>query len=182
LFSHRRDDLTWKGIVEVLLAPEHDRDAEHRLILATEAVPKRVPMSHATQQQFLEAEKATLARLVAELGEDEILERIGLESRLQEVTIELTSLHSTPARAAEAELVLPGVFMGVLHASRTFEHQLDSGEIIRGGVEPTLDLTTLIDLHLQPCTAHVRVLHWTGDGREDKRYTLRRVERPLPTP
>jgi hypothetical protein len=76
----------------------------------------------------------------------------------------------------EADQPLPGVFMGVLHASRSFEHKLDSGEVIRGKADPSLELSTLVDWDLKPCIAHVRVVQWTRAGREHKRYTLRRLE------
>jgi hypothetical protein len=39
LFSHRRDDLTWKGILQVPLAPEDDADATNALMLATSSLP-----------------------------------------------------------------------------------------------------------------------------------------------
>lgn len=76
----------------------------------------------------------------------------------------------------EADQPLPGVFMGVLHASRSFEHKLDSGEVIRGKADPTLDLSTLVGWNLKPCIAHVRVVQWTRAGRDHKRFTLRRLE------
>ena len=76
----------------------------------------------------------------------------------------------------EADQPLPGVFMGVLHASRSFEHKLGSGEVIRGKADPNLDVSTLVDWDLKPCIAHVRVVRWTRAGREHKRFTLRRLE------
>jgi hypothetical protein len=76
----------------------------------------------------------------------------------------------------EADQPLPGVFMGVLHASRSFEHKLDSGEVIRGKADPSVELSALVDWDLKPCIAHVRVVRWTRAGREHKRYTLRRLE------
>ena len=39
LFSHRRDDLTWKGILQVSLAPINDADAINALTLATVRLP-----------------------------------------------------------------------------------------------------------------------------------------------
>jgi hypothetical protein len=39
LFSHRRDDLTWKGILQVPLAPTNDADALNALTLATTTLP-----------------------------------------------------------------------------------------------------------------------------------------------
>jgi hypothetical protein len=78
----------------------------------------------------------------------------------------------------EADQPLPGVFMGVLHASRSFEHKLDSGEVIRGKADPTLDLASLVKWDLKPCIAHVRLVRWTRAGREHKRFTLRRLESP----
>jgi len=107
------------------------------------------------------------ARTVAEFSAERLraaVERVTIESR------------------EEADQPLTGVFMGVLHASRTFEHRLDSGEIIRGKADPALDLSTLIAMHLQRGVAHVRVLQWTRGGREYKRYTLRRLERISPAP
>jgi len=38
-FSHRRDDLTWKGILQVPLAPTNDADAINALTLATTTLP-----------------------------------------------------------------------------------------------------------------------------------------------
>ena len=35
LFSHRRDDLTWKGILQVPLDPTSDAEATNALALAT---------------------------------------------------------------------------------------------------------------------------------------------------
>jgi hypothetical protein len=93
-----------------------------------------------------------------------------LHAAVDRVTIE---------RREEADQPLPGVFMGVLHASRQFEHQLESGEVIRGKADPGLDLSTLVDWDLKPCVAHVRVIRWTRAGREFKRFTLQRLERPM---
>ena len=81
----------------------------------------------------------------------------------------------------EADQPLRGVFMGVLHASRSFEHKLDAGEVIRGKADPTLDLSSLVEWDLKPCIAHVRVVRWTRAGREHKRFTLRRLENPSRT-
>jgi hypothetical protein len=39
LFSHRRDDLAWKGILQVPLAPTNDADATTALALATTMLP-----------------------------------------------------------------------------------------------------------------------------------------------
>lgn len=39
LFSHRRADLAWKGILQVPLAPTHDANALHTLTLATATLP-----------------------------------------------------------------------------------------------------------------------------------------------
>ena len=39
LFSHRRDDLTWKGMLQVPLAPTNDADAINALTLATTTLP-----------------------------------------------------------------------------------------------------------------------------------------------
>lgn len=38
LFSHRRDDLTWKGILQVPLTPADDPDATNALMLATNSL------------------------------------------------------------------------------------------------------------------------------------------------
>ena len=94
-----------------------------------------------------------------------------LHAAVERVTIE---------RREEADQPLPGVFMGVLHASRQFEHKPDSGEVIRGKAAPELDLSTLVRWDLKRCIAHVRVLRWTRAGREYKRFTLQRIEGPPP--
>jgi hypothetical protein len=78
----------------------------------------------------------------------------------------------------EADQPLPGVFGGVLHSSRQFEHELDNGDVIRGKADPGLELSALVAWYLKPCIAHVRVVRWTRAGREHKRYTLRRLESP----
>lgn len=44
LFSHRRDDLAWKGILQVPLAPTDDADAINALTLASAAL--RSPVAH----------------------------------------------------------------------------------------------------------------------------------------
>jgi hypothetical protein len=49
-------------------------------------------MTQATKRAYLIAEKATLEHLVATLHEDSVLERMGLEDRLSDVTAELASL------------------------------------------------------------------------------------------
>jgi len=46
--------------------------------------------------------------LVATLHEDSVLERMGLEDRLSDVTAELASLQAAPGRTAESELVFYG--------------------------------------------------------------------------
>jgi hypothetical protein len=92
-----------------------------------------------------------------------------LQAAVERVTIESRE---------QADQPLSGVFMGVLYASRQFEHKLDNGEVIRGKADPTLDLSTLVEWDLKPCVAHVRVVRWTRAGREHKHYTLRRLEAP----
>lgn len=65
-------------------------------------------MTQATKRTYLIAEKATLENLVATLHEDSVLERMGLEDRLSDVTAELASLQAAPRRTAESELVFYG--------------------------------------------------------------------------
>jgi len=66
-------------------------------------------MTQATKRQYLEAEKATLESLVSELSEDDVFERVGLESRLLEVASELTSLQlAAPSRRGVRARVLRG--------------------------------------------------------------------------
>ena len=59
-------------------------------------------MTQATQRAYLVAEKVTLEGLISTLHPDRILERMGLESRLCDVTEELASLD------AHAQVHLPG--------------------------------------------------------------------------
>jgi hypothetical protein len=65
-------------------------------------------MTQATKRTYLIAEKATLENLVATLHEDSVLERMGLEDRLSDVTAELASLQAAPGRTAESEVVFYG--------------------------------------------------------------------------
>ena len=65
-------------------------------------------MTRATKRAYLVAEKATLENLVATLREDSVVERMGLEDRLSDVTAELASLQATSGRTAESELVFYG--------------------------------------------------------------------------
>jgi hypothetical protein len=65
-------------------------------------------MTQAAKRTYLIAEKATLENLVATLHEDSVLERMGLEDRLSDVTAELASLQAAPGRTAESELVFHG--------------------------------------------------------------------------
>jgi hypothetical protein len=65
-------------------------------------------MTQATKRAFLVAEKAHLEALVSTLDDDSILERVGLESRLSEVTAELASIHTAAGRTAVD--VVPGLF------------------------------------------------------------------------
>jgi O-acetyl-ADP-ribose deacetylase (regulator of RNase III) len=59
-------------------------------------------MTHPINRAFLVAEQATLEHLISTLNQDSVLERIGLETRLADVTAELTehdaTASSTPPR------------------------------------------------------------------------------------
>ena len=68
----------------------------------------RCPITQVTKRTYLLAETASLENLVATLHEDSVLERMGLEDRLSDVTAELASLEAAPRRAAESELVFYG--------------------------------------------------------------------------
>jgi hypothetical protein len=59
-------------------------------------------MTQATQRAYLVAEKATLESLISTLHEDSILERMGFEARLIDVTAELAAFDT------RAQSDLPG--------------------------------------------------------------------------
>jgi len=56
-------------------------------------------MTQAINRTYLIAEKAAQESLVATLHEDSVLERMGLEDRLSDVTAEFASLEAAPGRA-----------------------------------------------------------------------------------
>lgn len=80
-------------------------------------------------------------------------------------------------RKDEEDVPMSGRFLGVLHGSRTFEHEV-GGEVIKGKADPDLDLPELVRWDLKVCVAHVRVLKWTRAGKEYRRYTLLRISPP----
>jgi hypothetical protein len=74
----------------------------------------------------------------------------------------------------EFEERLLGTFYGALHGSRTFEHKLETGEVIKGKADPQLDLAALSQWTQRRCVAHLRVKLWQKGtaGRVYKRYML----------
>jgi hypothetical protein len=70
----------------------------------------RPPLPHAPghQAHISPRRESHPGKLVATLHEDSVLERMGLEDRLSDVTAELASLEAAPGRAAESELVFYG--------------------------------------------------------------------------
>jgi hypothetical protein len=65
-------------------------------------------MTATSKRSYLVAEKATLEHLVARLPAESILERVGLEHRLGDVTAELAILPASSGRTAESELAFYG--------------------------------------------------------------------------
>jgi hypothetical protein len=84
-------------------------------------------MTYHVNRAFLVAEQGTLEHLISTLDQDSVLERVGLEARLADVTAELAALDATTGCTGE----------WLDRARAEAEHgfaELDRGEDIRGTV------------------------------------------------
>jgi hypothetical protein len=122
----------------------------------------------------------TLLTTIADAGATFRLSTTTMSSEFTAERLHTAVDRVTIERREQVDQPLPGVFLGVLHGSRQFEHKLESGEVVRGKADPALDLATLVDWYLTPCIAHVRVVRWTRGGREFTRFTLQRLQAPTP--
>jgi hypothetical protein len=80
-------------------------------------------MTRATQRAYLVAEKATLENLLSTLREDSVVERMGLESRLHDVTGELATLDAR----AEGDRAVPKTDLA-RHEAEFLLYQTEDGQ------------------------------------------------------
>ena len=125
------------------------------------------PQEHA----FLLAERSTLQRLLKETPRDAVLDRWGLEAKLEGVQERLAAAGASPAEAAESRLTFRGEFLGVLPDGREFEFRLAEGDqVLCGKLGAAIDDPDVINRHLhQPVTIDVLA---TPLGARQPRYTL----------
>lgn len=95
-------------------------------------------MTVRSQQEQLQAEEAELRRLLARLSAHSVIERMGLEARLEEVRENMRRpVPSMAGRYQEVELA--GVLKGYLPNGPTFELQEDTFGLVKGKIAPTLE-------------------------------------------
>lgn len=102
---------------------------------------------------------------------------IGIETwdatmKIDAQTIELANERVSIEWRDEAHLEIRGVFKGVLHVSRAFEHRAADGSLVKGKADPSVDLTTLDGWIDRPCAAQVKQVSWQRAGKQFARYTL----------
>ncbi len=102
---------------------------------------------------------------------------VGLETWDATASLDVQALALASERVSlefreEAHVEMPGVFQGVLHVSKAFEHRAADGTVVKGKADPGVDpsaLTAWIDV---PCVALVKRVTWQRAGRQYARYTL----------
>lgn len=127
----------------------------------------------------LRTEQANLKRMLADIPPENVLDRSGLEGRLEEVSEYLKAAGTTsrnPARPPQDNLheqvtTLHGEFQGVLPNGRRFEFKLTAtGEVIRGDIGPTIADPYVLNQHLQQATDITVMATQVGTGKP--RYVL----------
>jgi hypothetical protein len=80
------------------------------------------------------------------------------------------------------EQPIHGTFLGVLLDSGRFEHRAQpAGDVIRGKISPDLDARSLVAWTDRSCVAHFHVVTLRRSGKEQRRYTLLKLEPPIET-
>jgi hypothetical protein len=94
--------------------------------------------------------------------------------------VELAAQRTDASRSEVQDVPVTGEFLAVLPEARRFEFRAADGTILRGRVAEELaaeDLRKMnAELANRPCTAHVRVVTLTRQGRTHTRHVLQRLE------
>jgi len=85
---------------------------------------------------YIQAEISQLQDILASISEDAVIERMGYEHRLNELTQKLARI--APSVAAKTfNLTFKGTLLGVLPASKVFEFKISATDkIIKGKISP----------------------------------------------
>jgi len=142
-------------------------------------------MMNLREYRHLQAERNTLARFLAELPEESVIERMSLEARKEEVERMLASwtppsdvcrVRRSESRLSqgdinEEEQEISGQFRGVLPTRRTFEFLNEAtGEVISGEIDFAIEAVDAINKLLnRPANIRVRSRQ-VGTAR--RRYVL----------
>ncbi len=137
-------------------------------------------MTPRLERDFLAADLAAVEELLATAPPEDILGRMGLEARREEIHVELAAERTEASRTEEQDVPIPGEFLAVLPEGRRFEIRRPDGTVLRGRVAEDLSLDDLRAMNAQwankPCTAHLRVVTLTRRGRRYERDVLLRLE------
>jgi hypothetical protein len=131
-----------------------------------DAVEGLNPRVHEALRSFLQ--------VIRDAGATFRIQTSQLQAEFSTETVMAAVERAAAERKEEEDVPMPGRFLGVLHGSRTFEHEV-GGEVIKGKADPELELSELVSWDLKQCVAHVRVLKWTRAGKEYRRYTLLKI-------
>lgn len=159
--------------------------------------PRRHLTNRTSQRSFLQSDLAAVSALLPLVPNDDahVLDRLSLQSRIDQVQDELRELEREAEATGETNLrffhgdptvekheidaidePIPGTFLGVLLDSRRFEHKaLESGEVLRGKVAEDVDLGDLLQWTGKDCVAHMQVVTLARGLREQRRYMLTRL-------
>ena len=137
------------------------------------------------EYRHLQAERNTLARFLAELPEESVIERMSLEARKEKIEQMLASWtppsdvgqvrqsesHLSQNHIYEEEQEFSGCFRGVLPIHRTFEFlNEDDGEVISGKIDFAIkDVDAINNILNRPASIRVRSRR-VGTAR--RRYVL----------
>lgn len=85
---------------------------------------------------YIQAEISQLQDILASIGEDAVIERMGYEHRLGELQSKLENLAPNVA-AKTFNLTFKGTLLGVLPASKVFEFKISATDkVIKGKISP----------------------------------------------
>jgi hypothetical protein len=94
--------------------------------------------------------------------------------------VELAAQRTDASRSEVQDVPVAGEFLAVLPEARRFEFREADGTVLRGRVAEELTAEDLRKMNAEwanrPCTAHVRVVTLTRQGRTHTRHVLQRLE------
>lgn len=137
--------------------------------LFLDAVEGLNPRIHESLRVFLQ--------IIRDAGATFRIQTARLQAEFSAEAVVAAAERAAAERREEKDVPMRGRFLGVLHGSRTFEHEVGR-EVIKGKADPDLELSELVQWDLKECVAHVRVFKWSRAGKEYHRYTLLKLSPP----